>query len=154
LLFSEGADNIRRFSKGKLDLAFRNKVIEIEEKKTKEAIKRSTSEEETSEEVKDTENRKMVESIISNLISNKVKTSKCKEPDIYEAYQIILSEHYKKTKKQTKQNSSVVKSLKHTSISTPKTGMLEIKQLDDDEYNLGNDMGKCKEKQGILQKHI
>ena len=96
----------------------------------------------------------MLESIISNLLSGKAKTSKCKEPDIYEAYQIVLSAHYKKEKKQTKRKSLVGKSQINTAISTPKTGLLEVKQLDCDENSLREDMLKCNEKRGKLQKNI
>ena len=145
-LFSEATGNIRRFSKTKLDKAFRNKIIEIEEKKTKEATKQKNPEETTTEDVRETENRKMLEDIITNLISQKTKKSKCKDPDVYEAYQIILSEHYKREKKQTKPNSSTEKSKKHSLTLPPKTALLDVKQPDTDEPNLAREIMKRNDK--------
>ena len=77
-------------------MVFRKKVIETEQKRQKEA----SDDEETLSDEKQTEkkNRKLLESIISNLITDQTKADQ--EPDVYEAYQIILSEHYKTSKKQ------------------------------------------------------
>ena len=119
-------DEIITFDKKKLDLVFRNKVIEIEEKKQKEAAMIAGPRGKVSEKNREKANRKLMETIISSLINDKDKIDK--EPDVYEAYQIILAEHYKTKMKQTtkgqkedallRRKSSSRKSKKRMSLST------------------------------------
>ena len=114
----ENNDGIKTFDKGKLDRIFRDKIIEAEEKMHKEALGDPITEKRSNEQ-KEKENRKMMEKIITKLIRGKTKPLVDKEPDVYEAYQLLLSENYKMTKKQSaKQIKSSFKK-KRMSISAP-----------------------------------
>ena len=137
IIFLENIDGTKTFDKEKLNLAFRKKVIEVEEKNQNEENKEGDIQ------------RQMLEAIIANLTDPEKKKKNSitdREPDVYEAYQIILSEHYKREKHQDKKNStSNLKSKKNkrNSISVPKSSSTNLqKQNADDITNLQKEVEK------------
>ena len=116
---------IKSFDKDKLNLAFRNKVIEVEEKKQKEKISNQKNENFLEGNRESENNRQLLESVISNLTDpQKSKSDVDSNPDVYEAYQIVLSEHFRKAKPQKRRASiSIARPKKYESslISAPKT---------------------------------
>ena len=120
-----------------MNLAFRKKVIEVEEKKQNEANKEGDIQ------------RQMLEAIIANLTDPEKKKKNSitdREPDVYEAYQIILSEHYKREKHQDKKTStsnSKLKKNRRNTISVPKSSSKNLqKDNSDDITNLSKEVGK------------
>ena len=120
-----------------MNLAFRKKVIEVEEKKQNEENKEGDIQ------------REMLEAIIANLTDpekKKKNSIKDREPDVYEAYQIILSEHYKREKHQDKKTStsnSKLKKNRRNTISVPKSSSPNLrKNNSDDITNLPKGMEK------------
>ena len=137
IIFLENIDGTKTFDKEKLNLAFRKKVIEVEEKKQNEENKEGDIQ------------RQMLEAIIANLTDPEKKKKNSitdREPDVYEAYQIILSEHYKREKHQDKKNStSNLKSKKNkrNSISVPKSSSTNLQKHNaDDITNLQKEVEK------------
>ena len=132
----ENKDGIKSFDKEKLNITFRKKVIEVEENKQNE------------ENNKDSDvQRQMLEAIISNLTDPDKKKKNSiteREPDVYEAYQIILSEHYRREKNQDKKSSSSKsKKNKRHSISVSKSFNTNLQKLGtDDITNLPKEIGK------------
>mgnify|MGYP007045456927 CR=1 FL=1 len=114
ICFLEGDDGVKKFDKEKLDAAFRKKIIEIEMKSQKKSTgnNRGGGVEEKVKHRKDKDNRILMETIISRLIGKKTKVAKVDDPDIYQAYQLILSEHYKTKKKKSKPKNSTSKGKK------------------------------------------
>ena len=120
-----------------MNLAFRKKVIEVEEKKQNEANKEGDIQ------------RQMLEAIIANLTDPEKKKKNSitdREPDVYEAYQIILSEHYKREKHQDKKtftSNSKLKKNRRNTISVPKSSSKNLqKDNSDDITNLSKEVGK------------
>ena len=131
---------MKKFDKEKLDAAFRKKIIEIEMKKQKESTRKTRGGGGVEEKVKhrkDKDNRILMETIISRLLGKKTKVAKVDDPDIYEAYQSILSEHYKTKKKKSKPKNITSKgknSKKRMSLPTPTT--LQVPLVADSSKNL------------------
>ena len=130
---------MKKFDKEKLDAAFRKKIIEIEMKKQKESSgkTRDGGVEEKVKHRKDKDNQILMETIISRLIGKKTKVAKVDDPDIYQAYQLILSEHYKTKKKKSKPKTSTSKgknTKKRMSLPTPTT--LQVPFVADSSKNL------------------
>ena len=94
------------FFKEKLDLAFRNKVIEIECRK-QEGQYENRKAENMSKREKGLYNRQLIESIESSTKSKLPVEPRNKSADVHRAYQIILAEHFRKGKRDSKQNISV-----------------------------------------------
>ena len=120
-----------------MNLAFRKKVIEVEEKKQNEEKKEGDIQ------------RQMLEAIIANLTDPEKKKKNSitdREPDVYEAYQIILSEHYKREKHQDKKtftSNSKLKKNRRNTISVPKSSSKNLqKDNSDDITNLSKEVGK------------
>ena len=120
-----------------MNLAFRKKVIEVEEKKQNEEKKEGDIQ------------RQMLEAIIANLTDPEKKKKNSitdREPDVYEAYQIILSEHYKREKQQDKKtftSNSKLKKNRRNTISVPKSSSKNLqKDNSDDITNLSKEVGK------------
>ena len=120
-----------------MNLAFRKKVIEVEEKKQNEQKKEGDIQ------------RQMLEAIIANLTNPEKKKKNSitdREPDVYEAYQIILSEHYKREKHQDKKtftSNSKLKKNRRNTISVPKSSSKNLqKDNSDDITNLSKEVGK------------
>lgn len=120
-----------------MNLAFRKKVIEVEENKQNEENKEGDVQ------------RQMLEAIIANLTDPEKKKKNSiidREPDVYEAYQIILSEHYKREKHQDKKTStsnSKLKKNRRNTISVPKSSSPNLrKNNSDDITNLPKGMEK------------
>lgn len=120
-----------------MNLAFRKKVIEVEEKKQNEQKKEGDIQ------------RQMLEAIIANLTDPEKKKKNSitdREPDVYEAYQIILSEHYKREKHQDKKtftSNSKLKKNRRNTISVPKSSSKNLqKDNSDDITNLSKEVGK------------
>ena len=120
-----------------MNSAFRKKVIEVEEKKQNEENKEGDIQ------------RQMLEAIIANLTDPEKKKKNSiidREPDVYEAYQIILSEHYKREKHQEKKTStsnSKLKKNRRNTISLPKSSSINIQKYDSDDItNLPEELGK------------
>ena len=120
-----------------MNLAFRKKVIEVEENKQSEENKEGDVQ------------RQMLEAIIANLTDPEKKKKNSiidREPDVYEAYQIILSEHYKREKHQDKKTStsnSKLKKNRRNTISVPKSSSPNLqKNNSDDITNLPKGMEK------------
>ena len=139
IYFLEGDDGMKKFDKEKLDKAFRKKIIEIEMKKQKESSgkTRAGGVEEKVKHQKEKDNRILMETIISQLIGKKSKVAKVDDPDIYQAYQLILSEHYKTKKKKSKPKHSTTNgkhSKKRMSLPTPTT--LQVPLVADSSKNL------------------
>ena len=138
------------FDRDKLNLAFRNKVIEVEERKQDEKVsnqEKVENEEFLAETQESDSNRQMLDAVISNLTDpQKRKSSSDKKPDVYEAYQIILSEHFKKTKPQKRRASiSIARPKKYEPnlISAPKTNNTRLrKQSTDNVKTLSKDFEK------------
>ena len=130
---------MKKFDKEKLDAAFRKKIIDIEMKKPNESSSKTRygGVEEEAKHRKDKDNRILMETIISRLIGKKTKVAKVDDPDIYQAYQLILSEHYKTKKKKSKPKNSTSKgknSKKRMSLPTPTT--LQVPFVADSSKNL------------------
>ena len=120
-----------------MNLAFRKKVIEVEEKKQNEQKKEGDIQ------------RQMLEAIIANLTDPEKKKKNSitdREPDVYEAYQIILSEHYKREKHQDKKtftSNSKLKKNRRNTISVPKSSSKNLqKDNSDDITNLSKEVVK------------
>ena len=128
-------------------------MIEVEEKKQSEKIMNTDN---ASEGNKDGDiQRQMLEAIISNLTDpgkKKKKSIPDEEPDVYEAYQIILAEHYKRAKQGNRKasfSSGRQKKQKRHSISASKpsdTG--QPKQISNDITKLPEDIGRLGLKSG------
>ena len=130
---------MKKFDKEKLDAAFRKKIIEIEMKSQKKSTgnNRGGGVEEKVKHRKDKDNRILMETIISRLIGKKTKVAKVDDPDIYQAYQLILSEHYKTKKKKSKTKNYTSKgknAKKRMSLPTPTT--LQVPLVADSSKNL------------------
>ena len=133
-------DEIVTFDKQKLDKVFRKKVIEIEEKNQREAM---AAGKELSDKAREKANRKLMEKIISNLIGDKTETEK--EPDVYEAYQLILAEHYKKAKKPPTKAQKDRQLLHRTASSRKSKKRMSISTLNLDEKPKRSSGAKNKE---------
>lgn len=137
ITFLEGEYNNNTFGKDKLDLAFRNKIMEMESKNQKEAFW-TIRLENMSKKQKVMHNRKMIEAIESNVKITTPRTLTDEESDIYQAYQLILSEHYKRSKKQVKQKSSSGNPKKKRAMSTSKIDV-NSNTADDGNNEVGRD---------------
>ena len=91
----------------------------------------------------------MLEAIIANLTDPEKKKKNSitdREPDVYEAYQIILSEHYKREKHQDKKtftSNSKLKKNRRNTISVPKSSSKNLqKDNSDDITNLSKEVVK------------
>ena len=104
--FLESAELRNIFLKEKLDLAFRNKVIEIECRK-QEGKYEDRKSEKMSKRERGLYNRHLMESIESSTEIKLPVKPRNRSADVHRAYQIILAEHLKKCKRDSKQNISV-----------------------------------------------
>ena len=155
----DNVDGSKLFDKEKLNIAFRNKVIEVEEKKQIEKTMHPDTE---SEGNKDGDiQRQMLEAIISNLTDpgkKKKKSITDEEPDVYEAYQIILAEHYKRAKQGNRKasiSSGRQKKQKRHSFSVSKPSDIgQPKQISNDITKLPEDIGKLGLKSGKAGKFL
>jgi hypothetical protein len=144
-LESPGMSNV--FLKEKLDLAFRNKVIEIECRKQEGQYENRNSEKMSKRE-KGLYNRQLMESIESSTKTKLSVEPRNKSAYVHRAYQIILAEHFKRGNRDSKQNISISIINKMDKTSTREKGvglqMSNSKNRDVAESNLKNKSYKGK----------
>ena len=92
--------------KERLDIAFHNKIAENENQNNETF--QTLMPEKMSKRDKEIHNRRIIESIESNLKIRVQKEPKNHESDICQAYQILLSEHYKRSSRKLKRNSKAM----------------------------------------------
>ena len=140
------------FFKEKLDLAFRNKVIEIECRK-QEGQYENRKTENMSKREKGLYNRQLMESIESSTKTKLPVEPRNKSADVHRAYQIILAEHFRKGKRDSKPNISVSIKNKMEKTSTREKDvdikMSNYKNRDVPEANLKHKSHKGKKRKNL-----
>ena len=140
------------FFKEKLDLAFRNKVIEIECRK-QEGQYENRKTENMSKREKGLYNRQLMESIESSTKTKLPVEPRNKSADVHRAYQIILAEHFRKGKRDSKPNISVSIKNKMEKTSTREKDvdikMSNYKNRDVPEANLKHKTHKGKKRKNL-----
>ena len=131
--------------KERLDISFHNKIAAINNQNQEHAqllrLENMTIRD------KEMHNRRIIESIESNLKIKVSKEPKIQESDICQAYQILLSEHYKRANRKLKENSTSMK------IKIKMDNLAENKPPDEDPADdKDNDAVECRSEKKISKK--